>query len=225
MMMDTKDTADTGAKPSEAAAQQVEATECHNTEQGGSGSSAESAEFDAPAEDAASAEKPRGKAPVPERYRHFKHMPPRSHQWIEKNCGAWVLEAMRQYLLDPDRVFPDWGTRFAVTLKDIGREDVERMGEAEVLYDYVMTSPFWEINYQIRKRLMASKAPRKRTGRGKGGHKSREAKPQADAHAQPAGEAAHGGKETATTTAASAADRPDSEKVMEKTEPTTPVKS
>lgn len=105
----------------------------------------------------------RSKAPVPAKYRHFKHMSPRSHQWIEKNCGAWVLEAMRNYLFDPDRVFPDWGTRFAVTLKDIGREDVERMGEAEVLYDYVMSSPFWEINYQIRKRLMATKPQRKRS--------------------------------------------------------------
>lgn len=122
-------------------------------------------EAKAPAEPAAKQGK--AKAPVPAKYRHFKHLSPRSHQWIEKNCGAWVLEAMRNYLFDPDRVFPDWGTRFAVTLKDIGREEVERMGEAEVLYDYVLSSPFWEINYQIRKRLMATKPARKR-GQGKG---------------------------------------------------------
>lgn len=99
---------------------------------------------------------------VEPRHRHFKHLSPRSHQWIDKNCGEWVLDAMRDYLFDPDRVFPDWGTRFAVTLKDIGKEDVVRMGEAEVLYDYVMSTPFWEINYQIRKKLLSAKPSRKR---------------------------------------------------------------
>lgn len=169
------------------------------------------------------------KAPVPERYRHFKHLPPRSHQWIEKNCGTWVLDAMRNYLLDPDRVFPDWGTRFAVTLKDIGRDEVERMGEAEVLYDYVMTSPFWEINYQIRKRLMASKPQRKRkpTGRGKGPHKSRsteakaattESTPEAE---QKAGQKAEQMAEQKAEHQAEPEQRP----VMAEPEPTTPVKS
>lgn len=170
------------------------------------------------------------KAPVPERYRHFKHLPPRSHQWIEKNCGTWVLDAMRNYLLDPDRVFPDWGTRFAVTLKDIGRDEVERMGEAEVLYDYVMTSPFWEINYQIRKRLMASKPQRKRkpAGRGKSSGKSRsgdrptkaetKADTQAETHAVT--KAKHQAQQEAQHQA-----QPEQSPVMAEPEPTTPVKS
>lgn len=84
----------------------------------------------------------------------FKHLSLKSHKWIERNCGDWVLKAMKNYLFDPDKVFPDWGTQFAVTLKDIGKEETTRMGEAEVLYEYVMASPFWEMNYQIRKKLL-----------------------------------------------------------------------
>lgn len=170
------------------------------------------------------------KAPVPERYRHFKHLPPRSHQWIEKNCGTWVLDAMRNYLLDPDRVFPDWGTRFAVTLKDIGRDEVERMGEAEVLYDYVMTSPFWEINYQIRKRLMASKPQRKRkpAGRGKSSGKSRSGDRPTKADTQAKQEAQHQAQQEAQHQAQQEAQhqaQPEQSPVMAEPEPTTPVKS
>lgn len=180
MMIDTKDTA---AAPTSAESTDKElGEELANSDTENSAEAAEQPESAAASESGAAEEgaaaeaKPEqkpAKKPVPERYRHFKHMPPRSHQWIEKNCGVWVLDAMRNYLLDPDRVFPDWGTRFAVTLKDIGREEVERMGEAEVLYDYVMTSPFWEINYQIRKRLMAAKPSRKRGGKSKDGGKGR----------------------------------------------------
>lgn len=175
MMIDTKDTA---AAP--------EGDQIGSTEQVAEPKplAADKPQASTPDEDSAEAKPPR--KPEPERYRHFKHLPARSHQWIEKNCGVWVLDAMRNYLLDPDRVFPDWGTRFAVTLKDIGREEVERMGEAEVLYDYVMTSPFWEINYQIRKRLMAGKPARKRGGRSKAssGKSSKEASK--DSQPQPA---------------------------------------
>lgn len=85
----------------------------------------------------------------------FKHLSVKSHQWIGRNCGKWVLDAMGTYLLDHDKVFPDWATQFAVTLKDIGEEQVIKMGEADVLYEYVMTTPFWEANYKIRKRLLA----------------------------------------------------------------------